>query len=199
MIRSFTATNKRFLWVRRLQDPGDADILERVPPRARRESISQDNAMEKLQVNLRRRKITICCLGLLASACEADPPSVYLDVVLFSYMDRPIFDVYLNRTDIGVAGPWPYSGRGTMSGVQIPLGEQKISWRLGGPAGAHRNGETVFAQNRPELREVPHGAGFLGVHIYEDNTVELVTSDHFPDLSVRGQAFDAEWLHRNRQ
>lgn len=155
--------------------------------------------MEKLHVNLRRRKITVCCLGLLASACEANPPSVCLDVVLFSYMDRPIFEIYLNRIDIGVAGPWPYSGRGTMTGVQIPLGEQKISWRLGGPAGAPKNGETVFAQNRPELRAVPAGAVFLGVHIYGDNTVELVTSDHFPELSVRGQAFDDEWLHRNGQ
>lgn len=125
--------------------------------------------------------------------------TVNLDVVLFSYLDRPIFDVYLNRTDIGVAGPWPYSGRGTMTGVQIALGPQKISWRLGGPEGMARNGETVAAKNHPELKDVPPNSVFLGVHIYADNTVELIPSEHFPDLSVRGQEFDFQWKQRHAQ
>jgi len=168
-----------------------------MPPQNRPESSPPNTAVQNLSVDLCRRKITTSCLGLLLSACEAKPSSVYLDVVLFSYQDRAIFDVYLNRTDIGVAGPWPYSGRGTMTGVEVPLGDQKISWRLDGPAGTPRNGETVFAKNRPELKEVPRDARFLGVHIYEDNSVELLTSDHFPDLSVRGNAFDAAWIHRS--
>lgn len=125
--------------------------------------------------------------------------TVNLDVVLFSYLDRPIFDVYLNRTDIGVAGPWPYSGRGSMSGVQIPLGIQKITWRLGGPEGMERNGDTVAAKNFPELKNVPQNAAFLGVHIYSDETVELITSEHFPDVSTRGQSFDLKWKQHNGQ
>ncbi len=125
--------------------------------------------------------------------------SVNLDVVLFSYLDRPIFDVYLNRTDIGVAGPWPYSGRGTMSGVSIPLGSQKISWRLGGPEGMARNGETVLARNTPELQDVPSKVTFLGVHIYADDVVELVLSEHFPDVSTRGHEFDIQWKRRHAQ
>lgn len=122
-----------------------------------------------------------------------------LDVVLFSYLDRPIFDVYLNRTDIGVAGPWPYSGRGTMTGVSVPLGSQKISWRLDGPKGTPRNGETVTAKNIPELKDVPPNSKFLGVHVYDDDTVELIPSEHFPDLSPRGQEFDSLWKQRNGQ
>lgn len=119
--------------------------------------------------------------------------TVTLDVVLFSYLDRPIFDVFLNRTDIGVAGPWPYSGRGSMSGVQLPLGLQKLTWRLGGPEGMVRNGETVTATNTPTLKDVPRDAAFLGVHIYADDAVELIPSRDFPDLSARGAMFDAKW------
>ena len=123
--------------------------------------------------------------------------TVTLDVVLFSYLDRPIFDVILNRTDIGVAGPWPYSGRGSMSGVQLPLGPQKVTWRLGGPEGMRRNGETVTAKNQPELKDLPRTTVFLGVHIYQDDTVELVPSQHFPEMSERGKDFDRQWEKKN--
>lgn len=154
--------------------------------------------MKNMPVDLRRRHMSTAGLALLfLSACEAKPVTVNLDVVLFSYLDRPIFDVRLNRTDIGVAGPWPHSGRGTMTGVQVPLGAQKISWRLDGPKGTPRNGETVVAKNLPELKDVHRGAVFLGVHIHEDETVELIASEHFPDLSVRGHAFDLDWKQRH--
>lgn len=156
--------------------------------------------MKNISVDLRRRQIATASLGLLfLPACEAKPMTVNLDVVLFSYLDRPIFDVYLNRTDIGVAGPWPYSGRGTMSGVQVPLGAQKISWRLGGPEGMARNGESVAAKNVPELKGVPSKAAFLAVHIYADDVVELVPSEHFPEMSARGQEFDSQWKRRHGQ
>lgn len=156
--------------------------------------------MRNIPIDLRRRRLTTAGLSFLfLSACEAKPMTINLDVVLFSYLDRPIFDVYLNRTDIGVAGPWPYSGRGTMSGVHIPLGTQKITWRLGGPEGMARNGETVTAKNLPELKNVPRNSVFLGVHIYSDDTVELIPSEHFPDVSPRGQEFDIVWKQRNGQ
>jgi hypothetical protein len=135
-----------------------------------------------------RRTVCTAALGLLLlSACEAKPMTVTLDVVLFSYLDRPIFDVYLQKTDIGVAGPWPYSGRGSMSGVQLSLGPLKFTWRFGD------TGETVTAKNKPELKDVPRNAVFLGAHIYADDTVELIPSRDFPDLSSRGNAFDLKW------
>lgn len=120
-------------------------------------------------------------------------------MVLFSYLDRPIFDVHLNRTDIGVAGPWPYSGRGTMTGVRVPLGLQRISWRLDGPKGTPRNGEAVVARNLISLWDVPRKSVFLGVHIYADDTVELMPSEHFPEISARGLELDAQWKRRRSQ
>jgi hypothetical protein len=156
--------------------------------------------MKNMSVDICRRRLTATGLGVLfISACEAKPMTVNLDVVLFSYLDRPIFDVYLNRTDIGVAGPWPYSGRGAMSGVRIPLGHQTISWRLDGPKGTPRNGETVVAKNLTDLQIVPSKSVFLGVHIYADDTVELIPSEHFPDVSDRGQEFDKKWKQNHGQ
>ncbi len=144
--------------------------------------------------NLLRRSACLTSLGLLLlSACKVKSTQVSLDVVLFSYLNRPIFDVYVNETDIGVAGPWPFSGRGAMSRVVVPFGIQKINWRLGGPKGMAGNGNIVTAKNRPELTGVPPGAEFLGVHIYDDGTVELIASPHFPVLSARGRAFDQQW------
>ena len=122
--------------------------------------------------------------------CEAKPGTVTLDVVVFSYLSRPIFDVSVGGTDVGVAGPWPYSGRGSMSGVLLRLGRQPVKWRLGD------TGEVV-ASSAPELKEVPSDATFLGLHIYEDQSVDLVLSQHFPELSQRGQLYDAQWREKN--
>lgn len=159
--------------------------------------IAASQSMRSTRIDLGRRQVlTVGMNFVLLSACQARPTAVSLDVVLFSYLDRPIFDVHLNRTDIGVAGAWPYSGRGTMTGVRVPLGLQKISWRLDGPKGTPKNGETVVARNLLLLKEVPRNSVFLGVHIYTDDTVELMPSEHFPEMSARGFEFDAQWKRR---
>ena len=90
-----------------------------------------------------RRALLLASVGLLTllAACVQQTDSAqggkmndsknnvaYFDVVLFSYLDRPIFDVYLNGKDIGVAGPFG-GGGGLMTGVAVPLGPQVISWR----------------------------------------------------------------------
>lgn len=115
------------------------------------------------------------------------------DVVLFSYLDRPIFDVRVDGFDIGVAGAYPNSGGGSMSGVSIKPGPHTVSWRLDGPAGTPGNGDTVHATHQPVLELAPSDHVHLGVHVYPDRTVEFVTSVHYPDLSVRGRSYDAAW------
>ena len=135
-----------------------------------------------------RRTVCTAALGLLLlSACEAKPMTVTLDVVLFSYLDRPIFDVFMNG-DVGHgSGVYPQTGGGTISGVQLKLGQQKVTWRLGGPEGMPRNGETVAAKNMPELKDVPRNARYLAIHIYPDDTVELVPAEYYPHISSRGE------------
>lgn len=114
---------------------------------------------------------------------------ITLDVVLFSYLDRPIFDVYLDGGDIGLAGAWPHSGKAVMTGVTIPLGAQTLTWRLDGPKGTPRNGETVAVKNSLILTkdQIPSDAAYLGVHIYSDDTAELIVSQYMPEKSERGE------------
>lgn len=140
-----------------------------------------------------RRVLVLTTLSLLLPGCEGKPMHGTFEVVLFSYLDRPIFDVLVSGMDIGLAGAYPYSGRGSMSGVSMKYGPHPVSWRLGGPEGMPRNGETVKAKNTPVLQQPTGEHRFLGVHVYTDDTVEFVTSVNFPQLSERGRAFDATW------
>lgn len=149
--------------------------------------------------NSRRR---FFCAGLslfLISACEAKPTTITLDVVLFSYLDRPIFDVFVGKREVGVAGPYPYSGKGTMMGIDFPIGPQKVSWTLGGPENMARNGEIVTAKNAPKLNEIQGNVRYLSVHVYPDDTVEFLFTEHFPGLSPRGEKIDTEWRKRHQE
>jgi hypothetical protein len=146
----------------------------------------------------------VCLASLVAapflnSACEGERTHGTFDVILFSYLDRPIFDVRVDGFDIGVAGEYPHSGGGSISGVFLKFGPHRVSWRLGGPKGTARNGERVQARNEPVLNAAPSNHRHLGVHIYADDTVEFVTSIHYPELSERGRAHDAQWRLRQGQ
>jgi len=113
---------------------------------------------------------------------------IVLDVVLFSYIDRPIFDVLLNHSDIGLANAYG-GGRAVMTDVKIPLGAQALTWRLGGPRGMARNGDTVTVKNPLNLTsdQIPSDARYLGVYIYPDDTAELTISPHFPEPTPKGE------------
>jgi hypothetical protein len=142
--------------------------------------------------NLLRRDALLLALGAAASfaslsACEAKPMTVTLDLVVFSYLNRPIFDVFISRKGGDSSGVYPETGGSTIAGVQLPLGPQTVTWRLGGPEGMARNGETVTAKNKPELKDVPKSAVFLALHIYPDDTVEITLDQHYPRPSPRGE------------
>ncbi|MQA36786.1 hypothetical protein [Rugamonas aquatica] len=117
--------------------------------------------------------------------------TIIAEAVLFSYLDRPIFDVVVGNTDVGVSGVYPSTGGGTMSGARFSSGAQTVRWTLDGPRGTPRNGEVVHAQNHPELAPPSAGEHYLAVHIYPDNTVELIYSKNYPQLSPRGLQFAA--------
>ena len=124
---------------------------------------------------------------------------VYFDVALFSYLDRPIFDVYLNGRDIGVAAGQPHRGEanGLMTGVAVPLGPQVITWRLDGVDDSGKpykdNGATVKAINQPVLSRPDSKTHYLGVHIYPNNTVELIPERYWPEKTEIGQEINRQW------
>lgn len=135
----------------------------------------------------RRTFVTVLTSFFLSTACGTNPKRIVLNVVLFSYLDRPIFDVYIDDGGFGdTSGPYPNTGKGVIAGVSLTLGPKKVSWRLDGPEGTPRNGETVVNKNTLELTDIVPGAKYLGVHIYPDETVEFSTSVGRPDFSAKG-------------
>ena len=119
---------------------------------------------------------------------ESKKNVAYFDVALHSYLDRPIFDVYLNGVDIGVAAGQPHRGAGgLMTGVAVKLGSQIISWRDAG------TGETFKAKNEPTLLATDPKKNYLGVHIYPDYTVEIIPEPYWPEKTPRGLEINRRW------
>jgi hypothetical protein len=138
---------------------------------------------------MNRRNYLGALLALpVANLGKAKPKKVVLSVVLFNYLDRPIFDVFVDGKMGFGSDAFPATGGGIVTGVAFELGPKKVSWRLDGPAGTPRNGETVFNKNPLRLDAVVLKARYLGLHIYPDDTVELTTSVSLPDKTKRGVA-----------
>jgi hypothetical protein len=144
-----------------------------------------------------RRKFCSAALSLFLlnafTACEAKPMTVTLDVVWFMYIDRPTFEQFINGKGGDSSFGMPAVGGSTISGVTLPLGPQKITWRLDGPGGMARNGEQVTSKNIPELKDIPKSSRYLAIHIYPDDTAELLLSEHYPRPSQRGETEIEKW------
>jgi hypothetical protein len=92
----------------------------------------------------------------LTSACEAKPKRVKLNISLFSYLDRPVFDMKMNGTDFMSSLEHGFYGANDVMTMQsITLGRQIVTWTLSGPQGAPGNGVSVTAKNSPVLSDVP--------------------------------------------
>ena len=122
--------------------------------------------------------------------------NVILNVVLFSYLGRPIFDVRIRCGGRDV-GRLSKHGKGVIAGVEFTLGPRKVTWKLDGPRGAPRVGDTVVNKNPLELRDIIADASYLGVHIYPDETVEFTTSVMRPEFTANGIRQAAEAGHTN--
>ena len=145
---------------------------------------------------LLRRRLVFNLVGLSVlhplAACGKSgkrmKSSIGIDVVVFSLLDRPILDIYLNDEDLGIAGK--YGSTSVVTGVHVPMGEQALSWRLDGPPKTPRNGDTVHMKNRVILTAsaIPSDATYMAIHIYPDDTAEFSFTKFMPDLSARGEA-----------
>lgn len=122
-----------------------------------------------------------------------------MDVVIYSYLNRSIFDVYLNSNDIGVAAP--FGGGGVVTGVAITFGLQALKWTLDGPEGMPGNGDKVIAKNKLTLDPslIPAGSYYMAVHIYPDDTAELSFSKRIPERSIRGMKIVEEFQKHHGQ
>ena len=80
-----------------------------------------------------------------------------------------------------------------MTGVGFVLGPQTVTWRDAG------SGETTRAVNQPVMTAEFAKHPYLGVHIYPDNTVELIPEDHWPEQTARGEEINRQWKVQHDQ
>lgn len=160
--------------------------------------VSGNLARRRLAFNL----ISLSLLHPLVACGKSEKlmkSEIGIDVVLYSFLDRPILDIYLNNEDLGVASK--YGSTSVVTGVTVPIGEQKLTWRLDGPPGTPRNGDTVKMKNKVILKasEIPGNASYMGVYIYPDDTVEFTFTGNMPRNSVRGEAIFEELRKNGRR
>lgn len=110
----------------------------------------------------------------------------YFSVSANNYIGRPLVEIKLNGVDVGGGGG------SVITGVPVPLGQQVVTWQLGGPEGMAGNGDTVQAINQPVLARPGPEMRYLGVHLYPDNTVELIPEAYWPEMTERGLALRRE-------
>ena len=56
-----------------------------------------------------------------------------LNVILYNYLNRPIFDVFIDGKVGRGSDAYPSTGGGMITGVSFDLGPKKVTWRLDGP------------------------------------------------------------------
>lgn len=148
----------------------------------------------------RPRRITMLFLGLgllvPLIGCDRGESEMkhgaVLNVEMYSYLNRPIYDIVFNSTDLGVMDA--YGATGTITSVRIPFGIQKLHWRLDGPKGTPRNGELVSVRNEALIthERIPSKTRYIGLHLYPDDTVEVTFSEFIPDRTARGEKIISE-------
>lgn len=141
----------------------------------------------------RRVAMSLIGLGLMMPlvACGQGERRVQketvLALVMYSYLDRPIYDIVFDGTGIGVANK--YGGTGIITDVRIPFGIQTLRWNLDGPEGAARNGELVEVKNKIVItpEKIPSGSRYIGLHLYPDHTAEVTFAEGIPERTERGK------------
>lgn len=141
----------------------------------------------------RRSVVILIGLGLMMplAACgkggKIMSGETVLDVVMYSNLDRQIHDIIFNGTDLGVTNS--YGTTGTVTGVRIPFGIQKLTWTLGGPKGMARNGEKIQVKNAILIssQQIPNNAHYIGLNLYPDDTAEITFGESIPERTPRGK------------
>ena len=154
-------------------------------------SATNDSAGCGVSLSGRRAAVKVIGLGLMVplAACGQGKnlTEAVLDVVMYSYLDRPIYDISFTGTNLGVANK--YGGTGIITQVSIPFGIQKLRWNLDGPEGTARNGEVVEVKNKLVItpEQIVPGTRYLGLHLYPDDTAEITFAEFIPERTARGE------------
>lgn len=132
-------------------------------------------------MNLKKILLLPISLVLSTAGCAGIGPNAtyYMGTVSFNY--NPTYASYmvkLNGTEIG-------GGYGrSVNTSAVKLGPQVIKWKDA------KTGEVHQAKNQVTLTKNDlKGMKYLAVHLYPDDTVEITTSNNWPDPTAKGDAW----------
>ena len=126
------------------------------------------------------KKILLFPVSLMLSAagCASIGPNAtyYMGTTSFNYsLDYTSYDVTLNGHEIGAGFG------GGMSSEPVKLGPQTITWKDANTGEVHTSKNTVII-----TKEQLKGKKYLAAHLYPDDTVEIITSNNWPDPTEKG-------------
>ena len=137
---------------------------------------------------MKLKKILLLPIGLILgiAGCANMPFSTYnMTTTSFNY-DPRYSDYNLQLNGVGIGGGF---GRATATGV-IKVGPQIITWKDTASGQRHKATNEVVI-HRDQLK----GKKYIALHIYPDDTVEVTTSNDWPDPTEKGLI----WLEKLRQ
>ncbi|WP_445406595.1 hypothetical protein [Acinetobacter seifertii] len=134
--------------------------------------------MNKMQ----RSNRLLLIFGLIFSlvGCVSLGSNATYNMAATSFHYDPSYNIYmfeLNDNEIGTGG---------MNTSPIKTGAQIVTWKNA------NTGEKHTAKNQVIItKEQLKGKKYLAVHIYPDDTVEITTSNNWPDPTEKGM----KWMH----
>ncbi|AOA59898.1 hypothetical protein [Acinetobacter larvae] len=141
-------------------------------------------------MNLKKLILFPVTLLMGVVSCATTPFSTYdMATTSFNYDPRYTSDmVRLNGVEIG--GGFG----GAISTDPIKVGHQVVTWKETNSKRVHQAKNEVII-----TREQLKGKKYLAAHLYPDETVEIITSDHWPDPTEKGLAWQKKLRDEMKQ
>ena len=122
--------------------------------------------------------ISVIIFALIGCTSIGPNATYYMGTTSFHY--DPSYSPYmvkLNGSEIG-------GGGGGMNTSPVKIGPQTITWKDA------KTGEIHSAKNQVIItKEQLKGNKYLAAHLYPDDTVEVTTSNNWPNPTVKGNAW----------
>ncbi|WP_436906371.1 hypothetical protein [Acinetobacter johnsonii] len=131
-------------------------------------------------MNIKKLVLLPISLVFSAAGCAGIGPnaSYYMGTTSFHY--DPSYSPYmvkLNGSEIG-------GGGGGMNTSPVKIGPQTITWKDAKTGGIHSAKNQVII-----TKEQLKGKKYLAVHLYPDDSIEITTSNNWPNPTVKGNAW----------
>ena len=131
-------------------------------------------------MNIKKLLLLPISLVFSAAGCAGIGPNAtyYMGTTSFHY--DPSYSPYmvkLNGSEIG-------GGGGGMNTSPVKIGPQTITWKDAKTGGIHSAKNQVII-----TKEQLKGKKYLAVHLYPDDSIEISTSNNWPNPTVKGNAW----------